>query len=396
MDKQYIASRASHLQTREDLLNLLSEMKKDELGNAGYPFKMKQLTWYCNPNHVRRRYKHFSILKKSGKKRNIDAPARGLMSLLTYINKMLQAMYTPNDHAVGFIPGRSIVTGAKKHVNHRFVLNLDLKDFFTSIEKHRVFGRLRLAPFNFNIEIANTVAGLCCMRIGDKEENYKYVLPQGSPASPTITNLVCEILDRRLAGLAKRFELTYTRYADDITFSGNRYVFSKNGAFYKELYRIIEDQQLEVNTDKTRLQKRGGRQEVTGVVVSDRVNVTREYVKEIRDILYMWEKYGHDDAFARFYPKYKKEKGHVKKGEPTLEGVIGGKLLYMKMVKGEDSPTYQKLQKQFDRLTATDNESNSIELTMTDIPFAMESVSSSDIDKKLDDLISSGFDLSIL
>ena len=68
----------------------------------------------------------------------------------------------------------------------------------------------------------------------------------------------------------------------------------------------------------------------------------------------------------------------------------------MKMVKGEDSPTYQKLQKQFDRLTATDNESNSIELTMTDIPFAMESVSSSDIDKKLDDLISSGFDLSIL
>ena len=396
MDKQYIASRASHLQTREDLLNLLSEMKKDELSNAGYPFKMKQLTWYCNPNHVRRRYKHFSILKKSGKKRNLDAPARGLMSLLTYINKMLQAMYAPKDHAVGFIPGRTIVTGAKKHVKHRFVLNLDLKDFFTSIEKHRVFGRLRLAPFNFNIEIANTVAGLCCMRIGDKEENYKYVLPQGSPASPTITNLVCEILDRRLAGLAKRFELTYTRYADDITFSGNRYVFSKNGAFYKELYRIIEDQQLEVNTDKTRLQKRGGRQEVTGVVVSDRVNVTREYVKEIRDILYMWEKYGHDDAFARFYPKYKKEKGHVKKGEPTLDGVIGGKLLYMKMVKGEDSPTYQKLQKQFDRLTATDNESNSIELTMTDIPFAMESVSSSDIDKKLDDLISSGFDLSIL
>ena len=86
----------------------------------------------------------------------------------------------------------------------------------------------------------------------------------------------------------------------------------------------------------------------------------------------------------------------MKKGEPMLESVIGGKLLYMKMVKGEDSPTYQKLQKQFDRLTATDNESNSIEPTMTDIPFAMESVSSSDIDKKLDDLISSGFDLSIL
>ena len=396
MDKQYIASRASHLETREDLLNLLSEMKKEDLGDAAYPFKMKQLTWYCNPNHVRRRYKHFSILKKSGKMRNIDAPARGLMSLLVYVNKILQAMYSPNDHAVGFIPGRSIVTGAKKHVNHKFVLNLDLKDFFTSIEKYRVFGRLRLSPFNFNIEIANTVAGLCCMRIGDKETGYKYVLPQGSPASPTITNLVCEILDRRLAGLAKRFELTYTRYADDITFSGNRYVFSKNGTFYKELYRIIESQQLEVNPDKTRLQKRGGRQEVTGVVVCDRVNVTREYGKEIRDILYMWEQYGHDDAFARFYPKYKREKGHVKKGEPTLEGVIGGKLLYMKMVKGEESPTYQKLQKQFNKLTSIEPEINDVSHTMSDISFAMDTTPTTDIDKKLEELISSGFDLSIL
>lgn len=395
MDRQYIADRAANLKTREDFLNLLSEMKKNDLGDAGYPFRMKQLTWYCNPNHVRRRYTHFGIPKKSGGKRPIDAPARGLMSLLTYVNKILQAMYTPNKHAVGFVPGRSIVTGAKMHVNHRYVLNLDLREFFPSIEKYRVFGRLQRAPFNFNVELANTIAGLCCMRIGDSEETFKYVLPQGSPASPIITNMVCEILDRKLTALAKRYELTYSRYADDMTFSGNRFVFSKKGSFFKRLYEIIKEQKFEVNNDKTRLQKRGDRQEVTGIIVSDRTNVSREYIKEIRDILYIWETYGYDDAYARFYPKYKKEKGHVKKGEQTLEGVIGGKLLYMKMVKGADSPTYKKLQAQYDRLTG--NQSEDSQPAPLDIVLDNDiATTNTDIDDKLDRLVSSGFDLSIL
>lgn len=350
MDKKRIIKKANALETREDLLSLLSELKKAELGNKAYPFQLKQLTWYCNPDHIRRRYKKFSIPKKSGGVRHIVSPARGLMSLLTYVNQILQAMFEPCSQVVGFVKNRSIVTGAQKHINHRYVLNLDLTDFFTSIERGKVFYWLTQPPFNFNKEIANTLAGLCCMRMENEDHTYRYVLPQGSPASPIITNVVCQIMDKKLNGIAKRFNLTYTRYADDITFSGNEYVFSPKGEFWSELKRIISVNGFTINEKKTRLQKRGERQEVTGIIVSDRINVTRSYISDIRNLLFIWEKYGYDSAYKKFLPRYKKSKGYIKKGEPTMEGVVEGKLLYLKMVKGAASPIYVKLQGQYDRL----------------------------------------------
>jgi retron-type reverse transcriptase len=145
--------------------------------------------------------------------------------------------------------------------------------------------------------------------------------------------MICDTLDRRLAGLAKRFGLHYSRYADDITFSSMHYVYAKNGEFRKELIRIIKSQGFTINEEKTRLQKRGSRQEVTGIVVSERkLNVAKKYVREIRSLLYIWEKYGYSVAMSRFLPKYKLEKGHVKKGNPDLINVLEGKLLYLKMV----------------------------------------------------------------
>ena len=124
------------------------------------------------------------------------------------------------------------------------------------------------------------------------------VLPQGSPASPILTNIVCINLDRRLSGLARRFKLNYTRYSDDITFSSMHNVYQENGEFMTELRRIIADQQFSINEDKTRLQKRGSRQEVTGLVVSDRVNVVRGYARSIGSLLYIWKRYGHDSVYA--------------------------------------------------------------------------------------------------
>lgn len=410
MEKKRIIERAKKLKTKEDLLGLLSQMKKTELGDRAFPFQLKQLTWYSNPNHTRRRYRQFDIPKKTGGVRHIVAPARGLMSLLTYVNELLQAIYTPMECAVGFVPGRNVVSGAKMHINHRFVYNIDLKDFFPSVIQPRLYKRLTVPPFNFTEEVAKTIAGLCCMKV---EENgqVRYVLPQGSPASPTITNCICEKMDRRLTGLAKRFNLTYTRYADDMTFSGNDYVFSKNGPFLKELHRIIEDQDFCINDKKTRLQKKGERQEVTGIIVSDRVNVPRKYVSEIRNILYIWEKYGYNDAHNKFYPKYKREKGHVKKGDPTMERVLEGKLLYMKMVKGPSHPTYLKLKEQFDRLTgALPQIEQSVIVNERDLPKVVaandeggniqpvEAVTGNDerLDFILDKLCSSDFDLNVL
>jgi hypothetical protein len=178
----------------------------------------------------------------------------------------------------------------------------------------------------------------------DPKGNIKYVLPQGSPVSPILTNIICDRLDRRLAGLAKRFRLSYTRYADDITFSSMHNVYQEGGEFRTELKRIIEDQSFEINDDKTRLQKKGVRQEVTGITVNDKNNVSKKYVRELRNILYIWKKYGYLVAYNKFMQHYTpKIKKLWKTKRPNMANVLHGKLMYLRMVKGPEDSTYQSL-----------------------------------------------------
>ena len=127
-------------------------------------------------------------------------------------------------------------------------------------------------------------------------------------------------LDRRLEGLARRFHLTYTRYADDMTFSSNHNVYHDRGDFMSELNRIISECGFTVNLSKTRLQKRGSRQEVTGLNVGERVNVSRHYVKTLRVMIH-----------------------HIAiNDQPTKHdvNVAKGKLNYLRMVKGKHDSTY--------------------------------------------------------
>ena len=365
MDKKQIALQASQMKTKEDLLILLNLIKKAEIEDMGldasmyHPFTEKQLNFYCNPNHTNRRYRQFKIKKKSGKLRQITAPrTHSFMMMLSAVNVMLRSMYTPSEFAMGFADGRSVVTNASVHLGMNYVFNIDLKDFFPSIHQARVWKRLQVPPFKFPQPIANLVAGLCCMKDSreDSDGNKKdeYVLPQGAPTSPVITNMICDRMDFYLSRLAKRFGLNYTRYADDITFSSMHYVYRKDGKFMLELQRIINEQGFEINEDKTRLQKKGSRQEVTGVIVSDKLNVTRKYVRDIRNILYIWDRYDYNVVYSKFFPKYKEEKGHVKKGNPDLINVIDGKLMYLKMVKGEEDPVYNKLHTKFQKLANKD------------------------------------------
>jgi len=372
MDKTQIAQIASQMSTREDLLALLNRIKQDEIRELGfdadkfYPFTMKHLLYYCNPNHVFHRYRQFKIKKKSGGFRQITAPRnQSFMMLLQTVNEILKAMYSPSDYAMGFTEERSVVTNASVHKGQNYVFNIDLKDFFPSVEQRRVLKRFGAKPFNFNPEIALLLSGLCSMRVKreqadetqthDLDKEFVYVLPQGAPTSPIITNMICDTLDRRLAGLARRFGLRYSRYADDITFSSMHYVYAEKGEFRKELARIIGSQGFTINDTKTRLQKRGSRQEVTGIIVSDKLNVTKKYVREIRSLLYIWEKYGYSATMAKFLPKYKAEKGHVKKGNPDLTNVLDGKLMYLKMVKGESDFVYARLFEKFQQLVAKDS-----------------------------------------
>lgn len=372
MDRNKIADIASKMQTKEDLLFLLNLIKREEVSEMGFdvskfhPFTMKQLNFYCNPNHEYHRYRQFRIKKKSGGFRQITTPYnRTFMMLLQAMNEILKAIYVPSKFAMGFVENRSVVTNAEVHKGQNYIYNIDLKDFFPSVEQARVWKRLQVKPYCIPAPIANLIAGLCAMRMPrehvdenathDLDKHFVYVLPQGAPTSPILTNMVCDRLDHCLGGLAKRFNLRYSRYADDITFSSMHYVYAKNGDFQTELKKIISDQGFTINDGKTRLEKKGSpkRQEVTGIVVSNKLNVPQRYMREVRTILHIWEKYGYEDAYSRFLPKYKSDKGHVKKGNPDLINVIEGKLLYMKMVKGETDPVYNRLYERFQELVNT-------------------------------------------
>lgn len=361
MNKETIARLSHKMESKEDILTLLNQIKQDDVVEMGYddaefyPFTMKHINYYCNPNNSFHRFKQFKIKKKTGGFRQITAPRNhSYMLLLSYINRMLNAVYTPSNSAMGFVEGRSVVTNAEKHIGKNYILNIDLKDFFPSIEQARIWKRLQIKPFNFPVAVANIIAGICSMKDvkieDDGSKRVSYILPQGSPASPTLTNMICDKLDRRLGGLAKRFCLTYSRYADDITFSSMHNVYQKNSDFWIELKRIIHDQHFIINEKKTRLNKLGSRQEVTGIIVSHKLNVPKKYVRDIRNILYIWDRYGYNVASSKFFPKYIADRGHVKKGNPNLMSVLDGKLMYLKMVKGNNDSVYTRLYSKFKKL----------------------------------------------
>lgn len=347
MDRQEIHIRVHSIKTVTDLTDLLNDIKRDEFGTSKYKITDKQLFHFSNPRIFPNRYKSFYIRKKSGDLREINTPCYQLGIILYFLNIILKSLYSPDSCVTGFTEGRSVVDNAKIHVGHHYVFNIDLKDFFPSIPQARVWARLQLTPFNFSSEIANVIAGLCCHTNTDGTAS---VLPQGAATSPIITNAICDKLDRRMRGVAKRFGLHYSRYADDMTFSSMHNVYQENSEFRKEIKRIIEEQGFTMNEKKTRLLRDGARQEVTGLTVNSIVNVSRQYISDLRWILSVWEKEGYAIAYSKFYPKYKKEKGYIKKGEPVMENVIGGKLNYLRMVRGSNNASYKKLQQRYDRL----------------------------------------------
>lgn len=386
-DRQYIKTAVGLLSTREDLLALLNFSKRLLYGEKTVPFELKQLTWYANPGINKKRYTSFEIAKRTGGKRIIHAPVKGLKSLQYCLNLILGAVFEPHPAAMGFVSGRSVVANAAIHTNSKYVYNIDLKDFFHSIDQARVWKCLQLPPFcigqasealrrqaaeltpllGFDMgaalagskyEVVNVISALCCAELPVEqlqEDNSikvirKNVLPQGAPTSPVITNIICQRLDHLLTGVAKRFGLRYTRYADDITFSSSHFIYKTDSNFQKEIQRIIAQQGFQIKASKTRLQHEAYRQEVTGLVVNQRVNVHVGYIKQLRMWLYNWETYGYDKAGQLFFQDQLRVSGQVKKGLPGMVLVLMGKLQYLKMVRGAEDSQYQQLYNRFHQL----------------------------------------------
>lgn len=353
MEKIDIQHRMRMVKNLADFAKLLNDVKIDKFNSSKYKITEKQLLHFCNSKTIPDRYRTFHIRKKSGGLREINAPCYQLGILLDMLNIVFKAIYTPGESAMGFTEERSVVTNAYMHIGHHYVFNIDLENFFPSIPQARVWARIQLPPFNFPRDVANVVAGLCCHVNGDGTAN---VLPQGAATSPLLTNAICDTLDRRMRGVAKRFGLHYSRYADDMTFSSmhNTYngkpIYDEGSEFRIEIKRVIEGQGFKMNDKKTRLQRDGERQEVTGLTVNQRANVPRKYVRDLRWMLHCWEKDGYGKAYALFYNYYKRTKGYIKKGEPVMENVIDGKLNYMRMVKGAKDSTYLKLLARYNNL----------------------------------------------
>lgn len=350
----------SDLRTTHDLLQRINEIKSlhqrlSTKEDTTPEITIEQLRYYRNPNNLKGRFRTFEIPKKSGGVRIITAPQDpNYQWILRVLAEMLEHAYTPSDHAMGFVKNRSVKLNAQAHEGKNYVFNLDLKDFFPSIRQARVCARLQCPPFSLNRELATTIAGLVSMRLeqaSPTETHVRYVLPQGSPVSPLLTNAICDSLDHQLAGLARRFGLTYTRYADDITFSSMHHVYHAEGEFISDLHRIIQRQGFTINDKKTRLQKRGTRQEVTGLVVNQRTNVTRQYMADLRNLLYMWERYGYTLAFHKWREHYRKH-GPTHSHPVSMFQVIYGKLNYLRMIRGKDDNVVRSLFKRYKKLVA--------------------------------------------
>lgn len=235
-------------------------------------------------------YQRFTVPKKNGEQRIISAPEGDIKyiqrRLANLLMKRLENTKTLTDSTTmhGFLPKRSIITNANQHKRKRYVYNIDLDSFFDSITFNRVRGYFRANRYFKLPGVAEEIAKIVC---------YKGKLPQGAPTSPIISNLIGQILDSRIRKLCKKYNLKYTRYVDDLTFSTNdKYFNEKTETFYTELKETIRNAGFEVNPKKIRLQEYNQRQEVTGLVVNDKVNVDRRYYKTTRSMAYNLYKNG--------------------------------------------------------------------------------------------------------
>ena len=282
----------NQLQTKDDFAKLLGLKSAKYINYLLYNIKTDNL------------YNSFTIPKKNGGERVIHAPKKDLKFLQKKLSNVLWECYLESieskskdknfktpvlSHA--FEKGKSIITNSQMHRNKKYILNIDLKNFFDSFNFGRVRGFfIKDKDFAVSPEIATVIAQIAC---------YQGKLPQGAPSSPIITNLITRILDYRIVKIAKKYRFTYSRYADDMTFSTNRELNSNKlraskelDNFLTELEEVIISSGFEINPKKTRLSNSMQRQEVTGLVVNKKINVKREYIKNTRAMAFQLYKDG--------------------------------------------------------------------------------------------------------
>ena len=226
-------------------------------------------------------YRKFSIPKKSGGLRDISSPYPSLKECQRWIATQIVGRLPLHSSATAYRPRSSIISNVEPHlISDAHLLVVDLKDFFPSITKKRLIGWFSALGYNYEVSIA--LASLCCL---DGR------LPQGSPASPHLSNAMCTTLDRRLSGIANKFDLAYTRYADDICFSGGYVppaVLTLVGVAVKESGFVL-------NHDKTRVHRPSASSKiVTGInIASGTARLPRDKRRRLSHVMHFIETFGY-------------------------------------------------------------------------------------------------------
>lgn len=300
------------------------------------PAELKKIWWYRH-----RMYSEFNIAKRSGKVRTITAPDRRLKAIQRKLALLLGQLYRPRKPVHGFVPERSVKTNAEAHGRRRFVVNLDLQDFFPTISEKRVVGLLR--ALGMDRRVSDIVARICC-RMGH--------LPQGAPTSPILSNMICYRLDTDLLLLAKSARAIYTRYADDITLSSYQpptplfeTAVPAAGRFSPEvlapqLRAAITSNGFVVNPEKAHYAERNSRRMVTGVKINAGLNVDRRYIRLIRAMLHSVETLGLANAQVRH---------DSSGGKGALAAHLRGKIAYVAHLKGQTDPVVRSLAQRYNR-----------------------------------------------
>jgi RNA-directed DNA polymerase len=294
---------------------------------AAIGIDIKELRFLCFQRRVSEvsHYRKFYLPKKSGGRRLISAPMPRLKKVQYWILENILNKIPLHGAAHGFVPSRSIVSNAQPHIKKDIVINLDIKDFFPSVSFKRVKAIFQKLGYSEKIAV---LLALICTEANTEEveiDGKKYFvqkgnrfLPQGAPTSPELTNILCYRMDKRLTGLAAKMNCTYTRYADDITFSSNKSLSAQQAVW--RIKRVVQDEGFELHPDKTRVMRAAAKQEVTGLVVNKKLNSDRNKYRKLRAVLHQIKHKGADS---------------IKWGNSDLSGSILGYINFIKMTNPE-------------------------------------------------------------
>ena len=275
------------------------------------------------------------IAKARGGFRELLIPDDRLKYLQRKIFILLSEIYKPRVPVHGFVVGRNSISNATQHQARPYLLNIDLKNFFGSISRSRIYGLL--IALGLEDEVAEALCVMCTTR---------NQLPQGAPTSPVLANMVCFRLDREIMIFAKEHRIKYTRYADDISFSSYlkpqslfKQEFPDNGRvalklLSSELVNLIRGNGFEINNHKIYFSGPKFRKEVTGLVVNEFVNIKRSFIRNLRSSFYVCEKFG-TDAQKMFAKKYGKE--------INLELYLRGRLEWIAQVRGRSFEPFRTI-----------------------------------------------------